>query len=106
MQLLLAFLGALAGAFVMVTAFWELSPVLFDDRIGRIRYGGHPEMPLLLRPRFLYTGHLGSDPWVWRCFWLRFYLGLMKTDWSRPTKLSRQMRRQLERKGRITMAVA
>lgn len=59
--------------------------------------------PLVWMPRFHFTGDDWSMPWVWRIFWLRLCLGLLKTDWNRPVVLTRQLRRQLERKGRLIL---
>jgi hypothetical protein len=54
-------------------------------------------------PWALYTGDRATDPWVWRVYLFRLCFGFLKTDWNRPTKLTRQLRRQLERKGRLVM---
>ena len=74
-----------------------------NRRLGRFVLSANQGAPIRWIPRFLRTATRGTDPWIWRLYWLRLCLGLMKTDWDRPVQLTRQLRRQLERKGYLTI---
>ena len=70
---------------------------------GRWQLSYNSGAPWRWRPWSIYTGHRATDPWVWRVYLFRLCLGFLKTDWNRPMRLSRQLRRQLERKGRLVV---
>lgn len=78
----------------------------FDRRHGRTAFSFHAEVPIRWLPWLLVTTTDWTTPWVWRLYWLRFCLGRLKSDWAMPTKLTRQLRRQLERKGRLVLGAA
>lgn len=52
-------------------------------------------------PRLLRTANNIRVPWVWRLFWGHWCLGLLKKNWDKPVRLTRQLRRQFARKGKL-----
>lgn len=97
---------ATLAALIFVLAVLAWPPFESQRRLGRWQFAGHPDAPLHLVPRVLETSDAAGTPWVIRIFWLRACLGLMKSDWDHPTRLSRQLRRQLQRKGSLTLLAA
>jgi hypothetical protein len=55
------------------------------------------------RPHWLLTADDPTSPFVARLFWRTYCLGWLKPEWEKPMRLSRQLRRQLARKGRLVL---
>lgn len=76
---------------------------LKNYRRGRLVLSSTQEAPFRWRPWLLNTWTRVTDPWIWRLYWFRWCLGLLKANWNKPVQLTRQLRRQLERKGRLVL---
>lgn len=77
-----------------------------DRRRGRLVFSHHPQVAWRWVPWLLSTATVATTPWVWRLYWGSCCLGLLKSDWDKPTRLTRQLRRQIERGGRLVIAAA
>jgi hypothetical protein len=71
-------------------------------RRKRLIFSSNPNA-FIIRPRFRRTNTDFTTPYAWRLFWLRYCLGWLKKDWNKPVRLTRQLRRQLERNGGLVL---